>query len=472
MRKIGTVWRTALWAYFRCTAGCQFSVLVGSRPPPYSELPASQRSYSTPRPIPPGIMEGTLPTDAQAVPSTVPVQPAAMEVEQPLSDASHHVPPSETDSMNVEQGSESTEKLDDDDIDMSDAVAGPEEEGAETTTEKPTEETKVDEEDVSRTQSTRASTPPTKPTPNPTEETKEVIDLENPTTSVHHPAKDLTCVVEQHISSDGKKVAIEPLKLAIKQMRDDGYSWTRILAEVFGYRYDQDWRLKKLKNDEGFTFIDQKHYELLGDVILSYVQEVLVVTYHLVELWIPEDSKGPKCNVFHSPDLFTNTTKCLLLIQGAGAVRAGQWARSVCINAKLTEGTVFPALEFAAANGFSTIVFNPNKTHSDDHKPIPYNDSMENHSRFVWKKYIRKAPAEQLYIIAHSCGGMCTAALLETFEDEFVERVKAVAFTDSVHGSVRCSSKGKRHLGNISVDFVASTLPLGTLVRPLRDSYK
>lgn len=297
-------------------------------------------------------------------------------------------------------------------------------------------------------------------------------DSKEPEAIVHHPVSDrFTCVVDRHISPDGKKVPIDTLKLAISQLRNDGKSWTEVLALVFGYRYDEDWKMKKISKDEGFTFVEQKHYELLGDVVLSYVQEVMRVKYQQIEVFIPEiPTDGPKCNIFISQDFYTNQERCLLLIQGAGAVRAGQWARSVCINAKLTEGTVFPALDFAQTHGFSTITFNPNMNYVDK-RPIPGSHSMEVHSLFVWKNYIRKCPANSLFIIAHSCGGMCTTELLRVYENEFTERVKAVAFTDSVHGGVHGSLAAKKHLGKVSVDFVASHLPLKAPVRPLEGSY-
>jgi len=289
--------------------------------------------------------------------------------------------------------------------------------------------------------------------------------------AIHHPlSAGSPCVVDRHISADGKKVPIDTLKLAVSQLRNEGRSWTQTLAIVFGYRYDEEWRLRKVSKDEGFTFIEQKHYELLGDVILSYVQEVMRVKYRQREIWIPENVQdGPKCNIFVSEDFETNRERCLLLIQGAGAVRAGQWARSVCINAKLTEGTVFPALDYAQSHGFSTIIFNPNMNY-EQNQPILGSNSMETHSKFVWKHYIRKCPAQTLFIIAHSCGGMCTTEILSAFEDEFIERVKAVAFTDSVHGGVR-GKAAQAHLERVAVDFVASGLPLKAPVRSVHSSY-
>jgi len=82
------------------------------------------------------------------------------------------------------------------------------------------------------------------------------------------------------------------------------------------------------------------------------------------EVWLPaDDSTGPKANIFLSQDFYTNKNKCLVLIQGTGAVRAGIWARSVCINNSLQLGSVFPMLEFAKSNGFSVIVLNPNMSY-------------------------------------------------------------------------------------------------------------
>lgn len=369
--------------------------------------------------------------------------------------------------MDVDKGSDTTEKLDED-VAMAENEAPLPHIQAETDSKPLTEESKTTVSALDEPKSvafTLDESSHTEPVSVP-EESKE------PAAIVHHPVSEgFTCVVDQHISPDGKKVPIEPLKSAISQLRSEGKSWTDVLGAVFGYRYDEEWKLKKISKDEGFTFVEQKHYELLGDVILSYVQEVMRVKYLQKEVLIPEmPAEGPKCNIFLSQDFFTNSDRCLLLIQGAGAVRAGQWARSVCINAKLTEGTVFPALDFAQTHGFSTITFNPNMNYLEN-KPIPGSHSMEVHSLFVWKNYIRRSPATSLFIIAHSCGGMCTTELLRGYETEFIERVKAVAFTDSVHGGVHGSSAAKKHLGKVSVDFVASHLPLKAPVRTLEGSY-
>lgn len=47
--------------------------------------------------------------------------------------------------------------------------------------------------------------------------------------------------------------------------------------------------------------------------------------YQMHEIWLPETAKPAeaKSNVFISKDFYTNTNRCLVLIQGTGSVRAG-----------------------------------------------------------------------------------------------------------------------------------------------------
>ena len=71
------------------------------------------------------------------------------------------------------------------------------------------------------------------------------------------------------------------------------------------------------------------------------------------EVWVGSDDneKGPKVNIFVSEDFFENHGRCLVLLQGNGPCRAGQWARSLCVNENLTVGSMLPMLDFAKATG-------------------------------------------------------------------------------------------------------------------------
>lgn len=55
-----------------------------------------------------------------------------------------------------------------------------------------------------------------------------------------------------------------------------------------------------------------------------------------------------------------NGRKALILIQGTGAVRAGVWARSVCVNESLEKGSVLPFLKKSIENDVDVLVMNPN----------------------------------------------------------------------------------------------------------------
>jgi serum/glucocorticoid-regulated kinase 2 len=99
-----------------------------------------------------------------------------------------------------------------------------------------------------------------------------------------------------------------------------------------------------------------------------------------------------------------------VLIQGTGAVRAGVWARSVCINESIERGSMLPLIKIAQANGMSVIVFNPNLSRKDG-RIIPYSHSMEEHSKFVWYRYVEPSHFEEIYIVAHSAGGGCLSTI-------------------------------------------------------------
>ena len=55
----------------------------------------------------------------------------------------------------------------------------------------------------------------------------------------------------------------------------------------------------------------------------------------------PDDDLVAKSRIYLSPNYGTKKT-LLLLIPGSGAVRAGQWARSICINDNLAAGCMYP----------------------------------------------------------------------------------------------------------------------------------
>jgi len=55
--------------------------------------------------------------------------------------------------------------------------------------------------------------------------------------------------------------------------------------------------------------------------------------------------------IYLSPDALSNPSKLLVLVQGSGVVRAGQWARRLIINQDLDSGTQLPFITRAIEVG-------------------------------------------------------------------------------------------------------------------------
>lgn len=159
--------------------------------------------------------------------------------------------------------------------------------------------------------------------------------------------------------------------------------------------------------------------------------------YNMQDIWISNPSKpnGPKINILVSDDFLTNEGRCLVLLQGKGEAKMGIWARSVCINDNLRQGSMLPMLEFAKATGQSVLVFNPNmETDPYSGEKMPYCANMDEHCKYVWENYLmKKCKAQSLAMVVHSAGGRCTATLVKAYKQQFLERVKCLVFTDAYY---------------------------------------
>lgn len=105
----------------------------------------------------------------------------------------------------------------------------------------------------------------------------------------------------------------------------------------------------------------------------------------------------------------------------------------IIIDDSLKTGTIFTYLEQAKAEGYEVIVLNPNINKYENGELIPGNESEQNHVRYVWDNFVRKAKAKHVFIVAHSYGGVTVVDLLATREEEVMDRVRCIAFTDSAH---------------------------------------
>ncbi|XP_061623210.1 cotranscriptional regulator FAM172A homolog isoform X3 [Phyllopteryx taeniolatus] len=256
----------------------------------------------------------------------------------------------------------------------------------------------------------------------------------------------------------------------------------------------QGGQLRHMKTGEPFIFNaredlhrwNQKRYEALGEIVTQYVYELLEKKCNMTKAILPVDAtvNEPSSFIYLSPNALSNPSKLLVLIQGSGVVRAGQWARRLIINQDLDSGTQIPFIAKAMEEGYSVIVLNPNENYLEVEKlsksstlPSPTepleepvekkerkddkdgkkrrefyekyrnpqketererllireNGSSEEHVLYVWDHFVAKAAAKHVFIVAHSYGGLSFVELMNHRETEVRNKVCAVALTDSAH---------------------------------------
>lgn len=117
----------------------------------------------------------------------------------------------------------------------------------------------------------------------------------------------------------------------------------------------------RIGTDKPFEFKGQKHYDALGDVVTEYIYDLMTKEFDLEQFQVPrqedvpEDYKGTFAKCFMTQDAL-KADKLMLIVQGSGGVRAGQWARSLCINQTLHHGTILPYMHRAKERGYAMLV--------------------------------------------------------------------------------------------------------------------
>ena len=128
---------------------------------------------------------------------------------------------------------------------------------------------------------------------------------------------------------------------------------------------------------------------------------------------------------------------------------------------------MLPFLDVAKKQGIPVLVMNPNFNYNPETmKYIPYNRTMTDHARFVWKRYVKESGFDQINVVAHSAGGGCLKAIMNTFNDTFWKQVDKIAYTDSWVINRRELDRDQRlYMRSNAVHYLASTLPAGTPIR-------
>ena len=257
------------------------------------------------------------------------------------------------------------------------------------------------------------------------------------------------------------------------------YKTLNELEAEINYKYNEKGELLHKVTGQKVGKLEKEEYELIGNYVEKYVEQFLIQKFNLITLYVPNetsndfskrDESQAQCKILTTQDFPTNP-KCLIIIQGAGPVRLGQWARSLCINDNLNIGTMLPYIENAIKNNMSVIIFNPNQKTDfmDDTKPIKLFPDHEKHSLYVYDKIVKSNKnIKEIYIVAHSVGGDCTLEILFANMNDLLKRkIKKIAFTDTVHGEEykKLGNKGIKIFRKISRNYVTSDKPLGEFVR-------
>lgn len=218
--------------------------------------------------------------------------------------------------------------------------------------------------------------------------------------------------------------------------------------------------------DEPFRFeissseaINQANYEALGTIINDYIYFLLEsngLTRHYIPSNLPKEEAS---FVYFTLQEIQKVEKLMIIIHGSGAVRAGQWSRSLIINDSLDTGSVLPYIKRARQEGYEVLVMNTNDNERDGNRIEGLSDP-KHHAETTVRELVQPTEPNHIVIVAHSYGGIVTTYLARRFENDFNEKVKAVVFTDSNH----CKRNITERLVEVGVNFIASSQPINTLI--------
>lgn len=233
------------------------------------------------------------------------------------------------------------------------------------------------------------------------------------------------------------------------------------------------------KDNSKVPKVSNEEYALLSEYSSNYILMKLISKCDLIPIYIPfktnyyqMNNSLQQCRLLCSKDL-ENNSKCLILIQGAGHVKLGEWSNLVCINEGLNLGSMIPFVMTGKKKGYSILILNPNERFGLDGKTNNMFTNMKGHCIYAYEKIIHKnEKIKEIYFIAHSLGGECTVEILKKFEDDLLKgRVKKIGFTDSLHGGsfLDLSKEGISIFKKISRNYAASREPIGKYLESLSE---
>ncbi|PAA87663.1 hypothetical protein BOX15_Mlig029774g3, partial [Macrostomum lignano] len=258
-----------------------------------------------------------------------------------------------------------------------------------------------------------------------------------------------------------------------------GNCWATTLADL-DFTFDANGRLIDNKTGQVFEFNyirdpskadSMRRYERLGEVITSYIYQLMRDDHGMQELpvsalgdpqtfpFAPSPAAaasaaqrpGTGCCLYLSPPCQDDADYLLVIIQGGGVIRAGQWSRRLIINDSLSSGSMLPYISLGHRLNMRLLILNPNANRYRG-QPIEGHETAERHVETVWRTVVRRAPQRHVFVICHGHGGVAFTHQLQPWEPgdpsqgddrqlwetrrrEFIadlrDRVPGVAFCDS-----------------------------------------
>uniref|UniRef100_H3CX09 ARB2 cotranscriptional regulator A n=1 Tax=Tetraodon nigroviridis TaxID=99883 RepID=H3CX09_TETNG len=264
--------------------------------------------------------------------------------------------------------------------------------------------------------------------------------------------------------------------------------------EEFEYAFNEDGLLRHTKTGEAFVFNaredlhrwNQKRYEALGEIITLYVYELLEKMCNMTKAFLPVSIQNELLRntvYFYEPALKYPISFAVSLVN-QGVSRGGTWYRQLSFHQSIQGSSQVELASMAKEEGYGVMVLNPNENYQEveiparspplpspgeppdeppekrerkddkeskkkrefyekyrnpqkeaetDRIPVRENASSEEHVVYVWDHFVSKAEAKNVFIMAHSYGGLSFVDLMNQREMDVKSRVRAVAFTDSAH---------------------------------------
>lgn len=97
---------------------------------------------------------------------------------------------------------------------------------------------------------------------------------------------------------------------------------------------------------------------------------------------------------------------------------------------------------------------------------MPESSKNEPHALCAWETYVKPSKFKKLFIVAHSFGGKCVAAIHKAHQKDFQNRVSKAVFTDCkvLIEKQSLTSQQRDWMWSNCLHLVKSSLPLGTIV--------